>query len=119
MKDISYEKIIERYCLEQKDILLITNGVLNNVSLSEIQSEMNGRLNKEKIYVIARSICKDLVGEDIISVAPLMAKEREALVKKSSTKSKAKNKQSDESETDSSQSAEDIINMIAELMYEV
>jgi len=119
MKDISYEKIIKRYCLEQNDILLITNAVLNNLSLSEIQSELNGRLNKEKIYVIARSICKELVGEDIISVAPLMAKEREELVEKSSKSNNRSNEESDDSDFETSQNAEDIINMLAELMYEV
>lgn len=112
-----YEKLIKKYCLQKTDILLITDSVLKNKGLEETQSEINGRLSQEKIYVIAKSICQDLVGEDIAFVAPLMVKQRKELALKNRTKSKG-NKTIGNKLEDSSQSAEDILNILSEIFYD-
>ena len=118
-KSISYEALIEKYCLLQKDVLKITNAVLRDASLQEIQSELNGRLTQERIYVVARSICNDLVGEDINLVAPKMVKERKLLGAKASKQKGEGSSTSSREGYSSSQSAEDVMSALAELFYEL
>lgn len=116
-KDISYEKLIKRYCLDKEDILVITNGILNNETLHYIQGEIDCKLTKEKIYVIARSLCQNLIGEDISMVAPVMVKERREMAKGCTKAKKAIRKNEDDTER-SSQSAEEVMNILSELFYE-
>lgn len=116
-KDISYEKLIKRYCLDPEDVLIITNGVLNNSTLHDIQGEINGKLTKEKIYVIARALCQNLVGEDIALVAPVMSKERREMADKVAKK-KSLASSGSESDDKSAQSAEEVMNILSELFYE-
>lgn len=117
---VNYEDLIKKYCLEQTDVLSITNAVLRDASLIEAQSEINGRLSQEKVYVIAKAICKDLVGEDINRVAPRMVADREVLAKQQiKSKNKSKLSKSKDDEDNSTSSAEDFMQMLSEAFYEV
>lgn len=113
---VNYEDLIKKYCLEQTDVLSITNAVLRNASLIEAQSEINGRLSQEKVYVIAKAICKDLVGEDIIKVAPKMYSDRENLAKKRKTTKKKYEKAENVNDTTS---IEEFMQILTESFYEV
>jgi len=121
-KSIDYEKLIEKYCLSNTDVLKVTNSILKNSGLDEIQSELNGRLTQEKIYVLVKSLCLDLMGEDISLVCPKIVKQRKKLSenaanKKSNDGINLSNKK--DKDFLENQSAEDIMKTLQEYFYEI
>jgi hypothetical protein len=113
-RDIGYEKLIVKYSLNSKDILVITESILKNKSLSFLQSELNGRLTKQKLYVVAKSICRDLVGESLELVASEMVKERKLMANTSVNASNTLPKKDDQEFN----SSEDILDELIDLFYE-
>ncbi len=80
-KELSYESFMFRNSISEHQASSITECLLKNNNLTETYIKINKTLSREKIFVFAKLISKDLIGEKLIDTCPAMWHERDEIAK--------------------------------------
>jgi hypothetical protein len=81
-EELSYESFMFKNEISEIQAAVVTDCLLKNNNLTETYLKIEETLSREKIFVFAKLISKDLIGEKLIDICPAMWSERSDMINK-------------------------------------